>query len=76
MHLHVLVLPSRVPGFQANALHPGKAAERAARASGVTRPAARAAAKSALGAFLDRYMRKSVHALLWRGGARRPRGRV
>lgn len=55
MRLHVLALPSRVPGFQANALHPGKAAERAARAAGLARPTARAAAKSALGAFLDRY---------------------
>jgi hypothetical protein len=55
VHMHLLALPSDVPGYTANALHPGRAARRAARAEGQDAVRASRAASAALAAFVDSY---------------------
>lgn len=55
MHMHVLAIPSGVPGYRADDLHPAKAAERAARAQGAAPGVARAEGRKALEAVLDRF---------------------
>ena len=55
VHMHVLATPSGVPGYRADALHPAKAAQRAARAQGAAPLTARAEGQAALEDFLDRF---------------------
>lgn len=77
VHMHVLALPSSTPGYTANALHPGRAARRAAQAAGQNAVQASRAASAALSVFVDAY-----HAVVGRafGLLRRrrpsPRGRL
>lgn len=55
MHMHVLAIPSGVPGYRADDLHPAKSAQRAARAQDAAPGVARAEGRKALEAFLDRF---------------------
>jgi hypothetical protein len=55
VHMHVLALPTNVPGYTANTLHPGRAARRAARADGQDAVRASRAASGALRGFVDSY---------------------
>ena len=77
MHMHVLAVPSGVPGYRADALHPAKAAERAARAQGAAPSVARAEGRNVLEAFLDRFHAEVGHQFgLMRKTADDPRPRV
>jgi hypothetical protein len=55
VHMHVIALPTAAAGYNANLLHPGRAARRAAQAAGEDAVRASKAASAALAAFLDDY---------------------
>jgi hypothetical protein len=77
VHMHVLALPSEVPGYTANALHPGRAARRAAQAAGRNAVDASRAASAALSDFVDAYHAQVGRPFgLLRRTAARPRRRL
>ena len=55
VHMHVLALPSSVPGYRADVLHPAKSAERAARAKDEPVSVSKAEGRKAIKDFLDRF---------------------